>query len=521
MLVTGAASPASLVLIALLLTGAAGPVAAQTATRSEPPSGQLTWGINVSLAPTWFDPAESTGLLTAFNFYYALHDALVKPMPGKPMAPSLAESWSASADGLTYEFVLRQGVRFHDGEPLTADDVKFSFERYRGVSAKALRDRVRQVQVVDPHRVRFQLKEPWPDFLAFYATPATGAAWTVPHKYVEKVGDEGFKKAPVGAGPYRFVSFTPGVELVLEANEQYWRKVPSVKRLVLKAVPEEVTRIAMLKRGEIDIGYGFRGTNAEEVRRTPGLTLKPVPSYGTFWFIFTDQWDPKSPWADRRVRLAFNHAIDRDGINQAVTLGFSRVTGSIVPKDFDFALPTPPHAYDPRRARQLLAEAGYPQGFDAGEITTDVTFAESAEPAANYVAAIGIRTRLRVMERAALYSQLREKKPRPLVYLALGAYGNAATRLEAFVAAGGAYTYGTSPDIEGLFQEQSVERDRKRREAILHRIQQLVHERALFAPIYDVAILNGYGPRVAEPGLGLMPGYLFSAPYEEVKLKGR
>ena len=118
--------------------------------------------------------------------------------------------------------------------------------------------------------VRFQLKEPWPDFLTFYATPATGAAWIVPAKYVEKVGDDGFKKAPVGAGPYRFVSSTPGVELVLEANEQYWRKTPSVKRLVFKAVTDEVTRLAMLKRGEADIAYVVRGPLAEEVQRTPG-----------------------------------------------------------------------------------------------------------------------------------------------------------------------------------------------------------------------------------------------------------
>ena len=510
----------TLLLVILLSAPGAAPVAAQAEGRAEP-AGQLTWGINVSLAPTWFDPAESTGLLTAFVFYYALHDALVKPMPGKPMAPSLAERWNVSGDGLTYEFVLRPGVRFHNGDPLTADDVKFSFERYRGVSARALKDRVRQIDVVDPHRVRFQLKEPWPDFLAFYATPATGAAWIVPRRYLEKVGDDGFKKAPVGAGPYRFVSFTPGVEVVLEANEHYWRKSPSVKRLVLKGVPEEVTRAAMLKRGEIDIGYGFRSTSAEGLRGTPGLSLKPVPSYGTFWFLFTDQWDAKSPWADRRLRLAFNHAIDREGINQSITLGFSRVTGSIVPADFDFAWPTPPHAYDPPRARQLLAEAGYPQGFDAGDIHTDLTFADSGEAAATYLGAVGIRTRMRILERAAFYAQLREKKPRPLVYLANGAYGNAATRLEAWVSASGVYTYGTYPDIEGLIQEQSLERDRKRREATLHRIQQLVHERAVFAPIYEVAILNGYGPRVAEPGLGLIAGYLFSAPYEDLKLKGR
>jgi peptide/nickel transport system substrate-binding protein len=330
---------AALLLIILLV--ASGPAAAAT------PEGQLTWAVQFALAPTWFDPAETTGILTPFFVLYAVHDALIKPMPGNSMAPSLAESWSVSADGLTYDFVLRPGVRFHNGEPVTADDVKFSFERYRGVSSKLLKERVRQVQVVDPLRVRFQLKDPWPDFLVFYATPATGAAWIVPRKYVEKVGDEGFKKAPIGAGPYRFVSFTPGVELVLEANEHYWRKQPSVKRLVIKVIPDETTRLAMLKRGEADLAYTFRGPVAEELRRSPGLGLKPSLFNATFWVIFTEQWDPKSPWADRRVRLAANHAIDRQAINQSLTLGFSRITSSMIPQDFEFAWHAPMYAYDP------------------------------------------------------------------------------------------------------------------------------------------------------------------------------
>jgi peptide/nickel transport system substrate-binding protein len=185
--------------------------------------GQMTLGVPVALPAAWLDPAEATGIIIPFMVYYALHDALIKPMPGNAMAPSLAASWSVSPDGLTYEFVLRQGARFHNGEPVTADDVKFSLERYRGVSAKIFKDRIQHVQVVDPQRLRIQLKDAWPDFLTFYGTPATGAAWVVPRKYVEKVGDDGFKKAPVGAGPYRFVSFTPGVELMLEASEQYWR----------------------------------------------------------------------------------------------------------------------------------------------------------------------------------------------------------------------------------------------------------------------------------------------------------
>ena len=260
----------ALLLVSLTVLVAAAPVAAT-------PEGQMTWGVHISLAPTWFDPAETPGIATPFMILYALHDALVKPMPGHAMAPSLAESWSVSRDGLTYEFLLRQGVKFHNGDPVTADDVRFSFERYRGAAAKFMKEKVAAIEVVVPHRVRFRLKEPWPDFMTYYGSLTTGAGWVVPKKYTQQVGDDGFKKAPIGAGPYRFVSFTPGIELVLEANEHYWRKVPSVKRLVFKVAQDESTRLAMLKRSEADVIYLLQGELAEEVRRTSGLTLRPTP----------------------------------------------------------------------------------------------------------------------------------------------------------------------------------------------------------------------------------------------------
>ena len=260
---------------------------------------------------------------------------------------------------------------------------------------------------------------------------------------------------------------------------------------------------------------------AEEVRRTPGLTLKPTSFYGEQWLLFTDQWDAKSVWADRRIRLAVNHAIDRQAINQSVTLGFSKMTGSIIPQDFEFSWPAPLYSYDLRKAKQLLTEAGYPHGFEAGELWTDANFVDQSEAIANYLGAAGVRTRVRTLERAAYLTQVREKKLRPLVYIATATYGNAATRIDAFVAAGGTFTYGSYPDIEGLIQEQAGERDRKRREATLHRIQQLMHERTMFVPIWNIASLNAYGPRVAESGFGLIGSYLFCAPYEDVRLKSR
>jgi peptide/nickel transport system substrate-binding protein len=485
------------------------------------PAGEITWGVHVSLAPTWFDPAEAPGIITPFMIFYALHDALVKPMPGNPQAASLAESFQASADGLAYDFVLRKGVTFHNGEPVTAEDVKFSFERYRGAAATSLRKRVSSVEVIDPRHVRFRLKEPWPDFMTFYGTPATGAGWIVPKKYVEKVGDDGFKKAPIGAGPYRFVSFTPGVELVLEAFEQYWRKVPVVKRLVFKVIPDEATRLAALKRGEVDVVYSIRGELAEELQRTPGLVLKPTVLPAPFWLVFLDQWVPKSPWRDQRVRLAANLAIDRDALNRAETLGHSKVAASIIPSSFDFFWSPPKYAFDPDKAKRLLADAGYPDGFDAGHYYCDASYANVAEGVVNYLRAVGIRLDIVPLERAAFFAQFREKKLRNVVQAGSGAFGNAATRIEAFVAAGGAYVYGSYPDIDGLFREQAADTDRRRREATLQRAQQLMHEKAMFGPIWELGFLNGVGPRVAESGLGLITGHAYSAPYEDLALKSQ
>jgi peptide/nickel transport system substrate-binding protein len=505
----------ALVVTLVLLVLVAGSAAAAGAA----PEGEMTWAVHVSLAPTWFDPAETPSVITPFMILYALHDALVKPMPGHPHAPSLAESWSMSKDGLVYEFVLRKGVRFHNGDPVSAEDVKFSLERYRGGAAATLKERVAGVDVVDPQRVRIRLKQPWPDFMTFYATPATGAAWIVPKRYVERVGEDGFKKAPVGAGPYRFVSFSPGVELVLEANEGYWRKAPSVKRLVFRSVPDDSTRLAMLKRGEADIAYSIRGPLAEEVRRTPGLTLKATQPTFTEWLTFTEQWDSKSPWADKRVRLAANLAIDRKTLNDAEYLGFAKISSSIIPHTFQFYWQPPPYPHDPGRARQLLAEAGYPRGFDAGEITADAAYAGTAESIINNFLSVGIRVKLRPLERAAFYKGDAEKSFKKLVRVGSAASGNAATRMEAFVISGGIRSYGGYPDIDGLFREQAVEVDVKRREALLHRIQQLMHERAMFAPILEPAFLSGVGPRVEQSGFGLITGMLYTLPYEEIRLK--
>lgn len=488
-----------------------------TARAQTAPAGEVVIAWHVTIAPSWFDPSSAPPQITPFGFLYALHDGLVRPLPGQKFAASLAESWKESPDGLTYEFRMRRGLTFHNGDPVTLEDVKFSFERYKGAGVKELQARVRQIEIVDPLTVRFHLKEAWPDFLTFYGTPASGAGLVVPKKYLERVGDEGFRKHPIGAGPYKFVSHRPGVEVVFEAFTGYWRKVPHVKRLVMKSVPETTTRVAMLKGGEADIGMAIDGEDALNVKRDPRLQLVPSKHASIFWIEFADQWDPKSPWHDRRVRLAVNHALNRTAINEAACLGFCPPTGNIVPRVLDFALQVPPPAWDVRKAKQLLTEAGFPNGIDAGDFTPIPPFA-AAEAMVNDLKTAGIRVKMRPMERAAFIAAWREKKLRGLFFTAAGNAGNAASRVEAFIYSKGSFAYGGYPDIDDLFQQQARERDVAKREALLHKIQQLTVDRVMFAPVMDFRTLRGVGPRVAEHALDTLPLVPYPA-YEDMKLK--
>ncbi|HEY6357200.1 MAG TPA: ABC transporter substrate-binding protein, partial [Vicinamibacterales bacterium] len=275
------------------------------------PSGQAVMAWHVTIAPSWFDPSTAPPQITPFGMLYAIHDALVRPYPGQKMGPSLAESWEESEDGLTYQFKLRPGLKFHNGDPVTSEDVKFSFERYQGSGAQTLKDHVREVEIVDPLVVRFDLREPWPDFMTFYGTTATAAGIVVPKNYLMQVGDDGFKQHPVGAGPYKYVSSKPGVEVVLEADPRYWRRVPSVKTLVMRSIPDATTRALTLKTGEADIAYALDGVDAEGLKDTPGVQIVATNHASSQWIEFTEQWDAKSPWHDERLRLAVNYALDR------------------------------------------------------------------------------------------------------------------------------------------------------------------------------------------------------------------
>ena len=482
------------------------------------PSSTMTIAVHVSISPTWFDPGETGGYVTAYMLTYGLHDALVKAMPDGLETPCLATSHIASPDGMTHEFVLREGPTFHNGEPVTVDDVKFSFERYHGQEAKRLHDGVASVETPDAKRIIFRLKEPWPDFMTFFAA-ASGASWIVPRKYIEKVGDAGFRKAPIGAGPFKFVSFDPGVGLVMEANETYWRHPPKVKRLEMKVIPDESTRLIALKRGEVDFAYSIRGELAAEVKRSPGLKLQVAQDGATYWMYFPEQWDPKSPWSNPKVRRAAALGLDYESINAALNLGYSRITSNIIPQHLPFYWKSPPPVYDPKQAMALLAEAGFPSGFDAGFYWCDSSYSNLGEAAINNLNAVGIRLQLRPLERAGYNKGFEDKKfKKGIIQAASAALGNASTRIAMSALSDSPYSYGGYPEIDALFERQLHEVDVDTRTALLHEIQQIMHAKDMFVPLWQLGFLCAAGPRVAESGFGRIPGFVYQAPFEEFAL---
>jgi len=233
----------------------------------------------------------------------ALHDALIKNFREvRYDHPALAERFEFAEDAKSAWFRLRPGIKFHDGTPVAPEDVKWSYEHYRGASGEVFREKTQGVEIIDNRTVRFHFKEPFLDFPILLGTAnVCGAGWIVPAKYYETVGQDGFLQKPIGAGPYKLVSQQPGVKLEFEAFEDYYRPV-HVKNLTMVSVPEAATRLAMLERGEADIMYFVPGELIDRVKNNPKLMLAPVVS-GNWWLEFPG-------FRTRRARFTTN-ACDR------------------------------------------------------------------------------------------------------------------------------------------------------------------------------------------------------------------
>ncbi|GIX49116.1 MAG: hypothetical protein KatS3mg131_3327 [Candidatus Tectimicrobiota bacterium] len=369
------------------------------------PRGRVVLGWHTGISSAWLDPQEQPAMLTPTNFQYAVHDALIKNYHGQIAQPALAERWEMAPDFRSATFWLRPGIKFHNGDPVTPEDVKFTYENYRGAQADVFKAKTERVEIVDDRTVRFHFKAPFLDFPILFGTGASGAAWVVPAKYYQQVGPDGFKRQPIGAGPYRLVRQEPGVKLEFEAFPDYYRPV-HVKQLVMVGVTEPFTRVAMLERGEADIIYLVPGELIARVRSLPGVLLAPTLA-GPFWMEMPGFEDPASPFHDRRVRQAISLALNRRALSEAETAGFAPPLGNWIPHNWPGAIEWPEFPYDPQQAKQLLADAGYANGLDLDWFVPFPPYFSLGERIISQLREVGIRTKMRTMERGTFFSLLR------------------------------------------------------------------------------------------------------------------
>jgi peptide/nickel transport system substrate-binding protein len=490
--------------------------------------GKLVLAWHAGFASRWLDPQEHDGTATPDNFITAIHDALIKNQ-GTQLYDhlALAEKFTLAPGAKSATFTLRKGTKFHNGEPVTPQDVKWSYESYRGAQADVFKKRTERVEIVDDRTVRFVFKEPFLDFVILFGTAnVAGPGWVVPEKYYRQVGPDGFKQKPIGAGPYRLVRQEPGVKIELEAFDGYYRPV-NVKQLVMVSVPEAATRVAMLERGEADIIYFVPGELINKVAKLPGVVLAPVLS-GSWWLEFPGFQDPKSPFRDKRVREAVSLAIDRRAMNQAESGGMGKPTGNWINDDVQYAIDWPEFPRNVEKAKQLLREAGYPNGFDVDWVTPVPPFYSRGERVVAQLREVGIRARLQTMERGIylqrLQSGLKDWPGTQIIFQGSRIAGSWSFWYEAYFKCGGFNSRDRIcvKDLDGKFDQYERSVNPAERKKLAEEIQRGILENYYVVPVFRHAFVNAIGPRVlAHKWQDVFPtittGYAY--PWEDIKVK--
>jgi ABC-type transport system substrate-binding protein len=494
------------VLGAALATGAtvAGPFVRGARSAAEVvPEGKLVLAWHTNIATRWLDPQQHDGTASPDNFLMTLQDALIKNFREVHYDhPALASGYEFAEDAKSATFHLRPGIKFHDGSLITPADVKWSYEHYRGAWGDVLHKATQDVEIVDDHTVRFHFLEPFFDFPILLGTGnVCGAGWVVPAKYYEQVGADGFMQKPVGAGPYRLAAQQPEVSFDFEAFDDYYRPV-HVKQLTMVSVPEAVTRVAMLERGEADIIYNVPGELIDRIRSNPKFVLAPVVS-ANFWLEFPGFGDPKNPFHDKRVRQAVSLAIDRDAMNQAECDGLGRVDGNWINDDVEYGMPWPKWEHNIPKAKQVMAEAGFPNGFNVDWVTPLPDYYSRGERIVSQLQSIGIRGKMQTMERGVFLKRLQGGlKQWPGVQIILDAArvgGTWSNWYDSFMRCGGfnGRDRNCVPELDAKFTRYLASTDRDERQRLAFAIQREILENYYFVPVFRHAAMQAIGPRVA------------------------
>ncbi|MGC3983728.1 MAG: ABC transporter substrate-binding protein [Pseudorhodoferax sp.] len=426
------------------------------------------------------DPQVSTTVDSARSGWQ-LFDTLYGFDIAGHIEPRLATAYQASADGLRYSFTLRRGVKFHDGSALTSADVKYSLERILEPETKSTRrpyfaGLIAGIDTPDAQTVVIRLTRRDGAFI----NKVAGYLYILPKAYTESLKTpEAFAQAPVGSGPYRLVSRAIGQQLVFERFDGYYGPKPEIEKLVFRVLPDANSRVNALLAGEVDIADDVRASDLARLRRTPGVEVQSGPA-GSPLHVRLYSNVPNTPLARREVRLALNYAIDTEAIIRNVMHGAGAPLSSFISKAYPYGAlqgKGNPYGYDPARARKLLAEAGYPNGFDTEVLCYSVYERAICEAVTAYWSQVGIRAKLKVIDPVAFgrLDNTHQSGPMNFTQFANAIYD------PVHPVAGGASKAGTwsdyfNPEVEALLTTLEAESDRGKRDALFQQIANILNE---------------------------------------------
>ena len=439
-----------------------------------------------------------------------LYDTLVERDANLKLVPALAAELPKLVSPQVWEVKLRKGVKFHNGEEFDAESVKFSLERVKTPAMRASSNfrPIDRVEIVDPHTVRVHTTKPWPTFTNIMGFRQ--ASMYPPKAYAGK--DSAFiSKNPIGTGPYKFVRWSKDEEIVLEANEQYWRGAPKIKTVVFRPIPDDAVRVAALQNGEVDVAVNIPPHLANIIANHPKIFLSTAPSIRTLQLMYvTHEYDaqhkPVGPYkgvtADRRVRQAITSAIDADEIVKNVLDGKAiRTATMLTPLHFGYDASLKPVKQDVAKTKKLLTEAGFGNGLDLtlnspqGRYVRDK---EVAEAVTGQLTKAGIRTTLRTFEFVNyLNNMVYVHKAGPVWLIGWGT-----GTLDAETVYGPLFRTGSNlgnyhnADFDGMVDQAQTQMDEKQRLAIYHRINKLWIDDAAAAPLYQQIDLYGANKRL-------------------------
>jgi peptide/nickel transport system substrate-binding protein len=479
---------------------------AQIETARGTSKGTLTVAMHFALDPGWLDPLEHSYAITQQMYDYLVHDTMIKPMPHGYVTYGLAEQAEFAADFRRAAFRLRPGLRFHDGQPLTTADVKWTYENFKGAYASLFHEKLDHIQIVDDRTIVFHFKEPFIDFMDLYNGGVSGIGWIIPKHYYEKVGRDGFKAQPIGAGPYKLVSQQAGVQMVFDAWEEYWRRSPGVKTIVVKGITDLTARMAGLQTGELDLAYGMTGKLLPRLMADRNLRWDPNFT-GPWWLMFPGYNEPGSPFRDKRVRQAISLSINRQFLVKQETQGIGKPWGNWISPENRDALQgadAPVPEYNVEKAKQLMAQAGVPEGFEVEYLPFPPYF-DMGERVLTDLRAIGIRGKLQSLEGPAFRAKIGQGRKgipgnRTIVQNIDPRAGGAKANVAVYAVCGSPSSFVCEPQIEALWTKHQASLDAPERERLIKAIQRILIDEHYLVPLYWNPFVHAVGPRVRPEG---------------------